>query len=544
MQYARIGLDGRLVAADESPLRSDYLCPLCGGRVFLRAGEIRDAHFAHYDGEGTPECKDYRPSLLATGEHSFIPDSTDARPTELDVCLDVIETRSGGDDWTLFLSLPELALPELELESFSALMCCAVDVGATGKSLTRLRALDLRPSAGGALAVVPPSEEGYSSTVVGEWPASIDSRRWIGGARGISPTGDLFRLRRGEWTRMSKGEPVREGETVLVLGDSRVTLPPDQASTVGATTSACGRMWRLWRLTVPKSATSELTAWLSSRSHQIVSPPPKLTLVSLGSRAPRDPDDSGFAFGELLFACISDLSGPTQLSVRAERQPSSDALVLQNDSLVFASIDTQTAAEGSYQLELDSIPAMEFRLQDGQSADELHARLALSPRLQVTIGTKPIAPWATSPTVARHPERGTLAVSIEARLDTARLNVVVVERKRRRIWRAISCREAERVLAEVMRRRSDVSIEVDGGALGRAAVTISGSSTRHATDLERKVTRLLAGASCQGNVGVLRSLARHVPRHSRYLRALSVTTPPSTRASAQLRALPRSIRRR
>lgn len=42
--------EGTLIWADEANKQTDYFCPVCSGKLILRAGEVNAHHFAHEAG--------------------------------------------------------------------------------------------------------------------------------------------------------------------------------------------------------------------------------------------------------------------------------------------------------------------------------------------------------------------------------------------------------------------------------------------------------------------------------------------------------------
>ena len=61
MLYAEIRRTGKIIPAAKASRYGEYRCPTCKAEVFLKAGQIYIAHFAHMPGQGKPECEDYHP---------------------------------------------------------------------------------------------------------------------------------------------------------------------------------------------------------------------------------------------------------------------------------------------------------------------------------------------------------------------------------------------------------------------------------------------------------------------------------------------------
>jgi hypothetical protein len=61
MLYAEIRRTERIITAAKASRYGEYQCPTCKAEVFLKAGDVYVAHFAHMPGQGKPECDDYYP---------------------------------------------------------------------------------------------------------------------------------------------------------------------------------------------------------------------------------------------------------------------------------------------------------------------------------------------------------------------------------------------------------------------------------------------------------------------------------------------------
>src|SRR3954470_9964474 len=61
MFYAKERRTEKIVPAAKGSPYGDYRCPICKADVFLKRGEIYQAHFAHMPGQGKPECENYYP---------------------------------------------------------------------------------------------------------------------------------------------------------------------------------------------------------------------------------------------------------------------------------------------------------------------------------------------------------------------------------------------------------------------------------------------------------------------------------------------------
>src|SRR5262245_61505231 len=215
MRFAKDRGTGKIVAAEEAR-RSAFSCPSCRSRVFLRAGTEREAHFAHYAGEGSPDCEEYHPGFFGGGardpaEHRPAERGCEDRPESLGLAVAL-----DGQEWDLLLRLPEVPTEELGAASLATLSRARVDVFCGGSRVGTVPALDRRPGVGMARAEVPPSLQQYRCLASGQWPDGIKLERWAGSAPGLSAVGTLFRLRSGEWTRLRDRSLVEWSETLLL----------------------------------------------------------------------------------------------------------------------------------------------------------------------------------------------------------------------------------------------------------------------------------------------------------------------------------------
>jgi hypothetical protein len=61
MLYAEIRRTGKIIPAAKASPYGEYRCPTCKAEVFLKAGQVYVAHFAHMPGQGKLECDNYHP---------------------------------------------------------------------------------------------------------------------------------------------------------------------------------------------------------------------------------------------------------------------------------------------------------------------------------------------------------------------------------------------------------------------------------------------------------------------------------------------------
>ncbi len=110
MLYAEIRRTGKIIPSARASRYGEYRCPTCRAEVFLKAGPIYVAHFAHMPGRGRPACEDYHPP-----EHlrrQWETPSPQPSPQKIEGLLLGIElepdhdTRHGLRRWGLRLTVP------------------------------------------------------------------------------------------------------------------------------------------------------------------------------------------------------------------------------------------------------------------------------------------------------------------------------------------------------------------------------------------------------------------------------------------------------
>jgi hypothetical protein len=111
MYHAQDRRTRQYVHADEASAARDYLCPICKAHVFLRAGRMRQNHFAHMPRQGKPECEEFHPSnelLRAYGGSASPICEPVVEPVRLSLELEPDrQGRRGTRQWKLYVILPK-----------------------------------------------------------------------------------------------------------------------------------------------------------------------------------------------------------------------------------------------------------------------------------------------------------------------------------------------------------------------------------------------------------------------------------------------------
>ena len=462
MDYARIESSGRLIRAADAVRGTRFVCPTCGHPVELRRGQDLE-YFAHWRGlEGTRECDLFVPGAEGgSGGGSLLrdPDThVEDDPSELGLVLDQL-----GNEWGLGIRIPEIPNDELGNVSLAELRSAQVQVASGLRVLARVSALDLRPGVGAARVTVPPSLQQYRVRPMGTWPRPIDSGCWNLECRGLAATGDFFRLRRGEWTRLFAGSALHHGERLLVFADTRSAPPQAIVREVHAQVSSGGLDWRIWEVELPSAAPDgAVAAWLMRSGHSLV---PRLWGVTLVTPA-RAYGESGtpiFWLGDLP---LLELETP---------MPATEALATVNHGATSLTRELRSTIDRTLRILLEPLSAgqMHFRVtaDRGISFDCVFSErppratvielLARTPRLRVWLGEECLEPWP----VRRHTVRLRAHESPDLRVDlggdSERARVTVWERGRQRTYRGLSAREVESSLGSALATSSLIEIDAD-----------------------------------------------------------------------------------
>lgn len=464
MDYAR-DRHGKIVAAEGAAEGRSYVCPRpeCGGRVFLRDGVERRAHFAHHPGEGSEACDEYHPSVgaehlkHARSSQSGVEDS----PRELGLIVD-----QNDGEWRLGLRLPEIPREELGETSLSALRQARVEVSVGTIVVSGISAIDLRSGVGAARVPVYPTVQQYAARTVGAWPSVIDRKRWNLAAGGVDARGTLFRLRRGEWTRLRPGAGVHQGEELVLLGVTRPRFPtiselPTRFA-IGGDSS-----WTYWEVQIPDQPTPAAIDWLQRLGHTLIPSPWSVELAT--------PPRARGASGEPIFwtgdapvllvetsqagagAPVWFRAGTNSLNVTARTSDDGEAFVAVKSQHVGT---TQVIAGAVREAEL----SIAFVHRPTRAA--LLEQLTQTPRLRVWVGELAIEAWSNS--TSKIPVNGALPeVRVDLGAEDARASVTIWEGRKQRSSRGLSARDVAQVIAAAAALPGTSRIELDANNFGR-----------------------------------------------------------------------------
>lgn len=461
---------GYIVAAEDALPAHSYICPRpgCGGRVFLRDGGNRRAHFAHHSGEGTPACDEYFPGSGDGWE-------TVARPVAAAVEEDASElglvlTQLDGR-WGLGLRLPEIPGDELGEISLGVLRSALVDIYAGSDRLLRVSALDLRPGVGTARVDVVPSLQTFRTQPTGSWPASVDKRRWLLDSRGLDAKGALFRLRRGEWMRLVAGSGVHHGETLLVLADARCAPPGSIVAETHAAISGGGLQWTIWEVQLPGEPVAAVLAWLARLGHEFVPRPWSMELAT-PPRAYSKQGEPVFWVGDTPVLMLEAPRHGAATMVAFKGSSNSHSASVQAAKSRFALVSVSARDAGVARLVVASEPSASVGLAYVQrpSSSALRELLAQTARLRIQIGEQPLEAWQSPTHMVRVPAHEQPKVRVELGAETVRVRVTVWERGKQRSTRGLDSKGASRAIEDALAGAE--RLEIDAGNLGRAVLLL------------------------------------------------------------------------
>lgn len=515
MDYAKEVHSGKVVAASDCSSWRSYVCPRpeCGGQVSFVPGQIQRAHFRHKPGQGSAACEEYFPSSGA---------DTDAVPQPLSAVED--ETAALGlvlseldGQWALCLRLPEISREEFGAAALTTLRGALIDVFAGQHRHVQVSALDLRPGVGAARVGIPPSLQEYRSQSVGAWPPTIDRHRWHLQSRRLEATGTLFRLRRGEWTRLLSDSGVHQGETLMVLADTRCPPPSSIPSKLHFQTNSGGMHWAFWEVQVPDDLDSA-GQWLTLMGHSLVPRPWQLTLVT-PARGFTEDGDPVFWLGD---AATLKMEAPWRSSttttlVRAfESNTQRTPVTTNSEGASYVSIDAPRPGLTRLSVGGDARSRIDVHFV-GKPTSSLLESLAETPRLRIWVGEKCLSAWG-EPRYAISIQRS-LPPQIHADLghETARARVTVWQHGSRRSHRGLSARDIGRVLESALCDGTS-RIDVDADGLGRvelAPTVVSSAISEGTPRIDRLLWRdhLLANVSPRSETNASAVLGR--PRVSK-----------------------------
>lgn len=468
IEYGR-STSGQIVRVADARRGARYTCPTCGLLLELRRGEQLE-YFAHWRNlPGTKDCELFSPGEAGPGVDTNTASrrslaEVEEDPSELGLLLAHADGR-----WGVGLRLPEIPGDELGETSLGALRSALVDVYAGRDRLTRVSALDLRPGVGAARVDVSPTLQAFRIQAGGSWPSTIDSERWSLTTRALEAKGDLFRFRRGEWTRLVARSGVHQSETLLVLSDERCPPPGSIVCEKHARLTSNGLHWTIWEVRLPIDPDASVTTWLARLGHDLV---PRSWSVDLAT-PPRAYGDGGEPIFWVGDSPVLRLDAPQSAAVaivsfESGTNSHSASVAASGSGAVHVGITvrdsgpTRLAVAGGRSASLD----IGFSQQPGCAA--LLEQLSQTPRLRLRIAEQTLEAWQGPEHRVRVPLREQLDVHVDLGVETARARITVWEHGKQRTRRGLDARGVERAIHDALATASRIDVDADN--LGRVVV--------------------------------------------------------------------------
>ncbi len=460
---------GQIVRVAEAQRSERYTCPTCGLLLEFRCGEQLE-YFAHWRNlPGTKDCELFSPGNADTGtpsRHTLAEVEND--PSELGLLLEENEGR-----WGLELRLPEIPSDELGPTSLSALSSAGVDVYVGSDRASRVGALALRPGVGAAHVDVAPSLQAYRTQPAGSWPLSIDRERWRLESRGLEAKGVLFRLRRGEWTRLVARSGVHPGEFLLMLAEKRCALSIQSefgciSSELGCIFNA-GLEWCIWEVQLPSDPAAKAAGWLARLGHEVM-PRPWSAALATPPRAYSKGGEPIFWVGDvpLLTLEAPRQAATTMLSFHSGSNTHRANVTASELGVAHVRVMAHEAGPTRVTVAGERSARIELDFCKKPSRAELLEQLAQTPRLRLSIGTQTFEAWRGTEHSVRMPPHEHLDVNVELGAETARAHVTVWMHGKQLTRSGLSAQDVKRVIDNALDAAS--RIEVDVESLGRVVI--------------------------------------------------------------------------
>lgn len=470
MRFAQVTETSHIVEASKSLLGKYgsyvYRCSTCGSRVFLRLGDWRKPHFAHFPGEGSADCEDYRPgSGGGTSQNYSICVGVEDSADKAGLCLE-----DNGQNWSIYLRLPEIPNDELGAVSLSALQSAQVEVYAGNVLLKPLKAIELRPGVGSARVSVIPTSDRYATSPSGKWPANVYTGRWELTSDGLTQIGTLFRFSCSEWVRLRPRSLVKWGESLCVVTHAQVHPPLICSPIPVRKTHTSSAMWMLWRIVLPQEPSAAVERWLESLDHSVAEPMARVKILSIPDSFDPETRLSQFTHGTPLIAKVSvPYAGAKSLLAlyfstnRIVEPVNPDP----NSSDTYFEISLATPGICSLEVDAARETVAEFAIINQHRISDIRHRLSQLPKLRLSIGPDHFEAWSDQKTaIAINKLNTDPEVSINLGIEGCPIDLTYSSHNERIVRTQISPREVERLLKSIISKRRRGNLRVDAGALG------------------------------------------------------------------------------
>ena len=546
MRSARVIGTTQIVEASRSlRRRRGYQCRVCGGRVSLRWGDLREPYFAHLPNEGSPDCEEYHPGFGSSGATQVYrarPEVEDSA-NEAGLCLEDL-----GEEWTLYLRLPEIPNDELGTVSLSALGSARVEVCAGNTPPKPVSAFDLRPGVGTARICVISTSDEYVVAPRGRWPPGVNTDHWQLSSEGLTQKGTLFRFNGGEWVRLRRRSLVEWGENLRVVAHSSARPPQACSSTPVKSARINKSPWMLWRVVLPRDYDADVERWLENLGHSVSAPASRVKILSIPDTFDPETRLPHFAHGVPIVAkIVTPYAGAKALLTLSFESNHISVPVHSDPDSRDIFFEVSVAGTGEYALEVDDEhgTTAEFVCAEPADIEGLRQSLTQLPRLRLSIGGTRFEAWLEyDPTVATNIPKSTPDVSIDLGVERAPIDLSFVSDKERIVRRRLWPREAEGLIKELLSKRRIGDLTLDAGSLGSLKLTFTVVKKEQHPQHESRIVPWLACVSAAGTseqTSVNPSTFRGVTGDARLVFASLRNVSPAL--AAQLRSLARKRKR-
>ncbi len=326
-------------------------------------------------------------------------------------------------------------------------------------------ATQLWPGRGGAQMSIRPHREPYSVQPVGRWPESWDVVGWLGSVPGLDSGVTLFSGEDGE--RIESGGMIDLGEAYFLVSPidtsgRRHLTPPSFL-----TPESLGRRdsWNAWAIQMPQSADSGASEWCNTIGYRLAQPRYRITLISPPHRYSEQGLPVVLADREIVFglAPVGSFIGPdaeTSFHTTRFQEPGLYRVALDDTSTgplnLAVELKPVALAEGPAALAIEYGGVRFHALKDGVGPHTIQMRqewLSEPPTIVVRCAVPLHLSWKLGTTQGRIDQMVAEETDIRAQI------------------------------AEAIRRRERLTVQLDAGAYGRLHLEYVVQATKTVGDL-------------------------------------------------------------
>lgn len=403
---------GQLVAAGRHLRRQpdSYECPNCGAPVDLRAGQWRDAYFAHSAHQANPDCEDYFP-----GEYVPQHIGTWQRPLRHVVKIDErgeylqhatetteLELGTSLESFDLFMSIGYLE--QFRLTPARELQKLRFRLKSNDTVLKQISLLSIMTSSEPTRLTVPPSPHEFEFEVVNEFGGTIGDTEFDR-VEGLAFAGNVFCTADKNLTRIPPGSQVKWGEEIGFVAVEGVTPPRTIVFRRGPSVEHQRTRWSVWRLKLPEIPDPTVQKWFQDLNYSIAEPRWELEVLSVPQRVAMERDD------KLVFLSRE----PLLLKLNAPHDGANAELFFDSSQIeqqwpvkptpglrtVFGALSFGDAVAFTVRLDEDERSRRYVEIEESFDLDAVQKRIAELPQLILRIGEEEFYPFCSGQSLRR-----------------------------------------------------------------------------------------------------------------------------------------------